>query len=138
MISRSLQETHALAARIASGLLPGEVIALIGDLGAGKTSFVQGLARGLGVDERAYVRSPTFTLVNEYAGRIPLYHIDLYRLDRRAEAHDLGLEEYFDGDGVTVVEWADRFPELLPERAHWITFSVVDQDSRRIEGDLVT
>jgi len=108
----SPQETQALGAALAEELEPGTVVALHGDLGAGKTCFIQGLAAGLGIDEP--VTSPTYTLVGEYEGRLPLHHIDLYRLSGPAEALGLGLEEYFDADGVTAIEWAERADGLLP------------------------
>ena len=106
-------ETHALARQLAADAHAGEVWALVGDLGAGKTHFVQGIAAGL--DAPGPVTSPTFTLVHEYpGGRLPLYHFDFYRLRTADELLALGWEEYADGDGLTVVEWADKFPELLP------------------------
>ncbi|MBI4126757.1 MAG: tRNA (adenosine(37)-N6)-threonylcarbamoyltransferase complex ATPase subunit type 1 TsaE [Deltaproteobacteria bacterium] len=132
MISRSIEETQKCASDLARRLKPGDVVALVGDLGAGKTAFVQGLAKGLGVPKDAYVRSPTFTLIAEYSGRMPLYHLDLYRLRDARELDGLGLEEYFDGRGITVVEWADRFPGILPERTITVSFSIVDETTREI------
>lgn len=132
MISHSVEETQKLAVDIASRLKRSDVVALVGDLGAGKTAFVQGLAKGLGVPEDAYVRSPTFTLIAEYPGRLPLYHLDLYRLRDPRELDGLGLEEYFDGNGVTVVEWADRFPNILPTQAQTIHFTIIDEHTREI------
>jgi len=112
-IARSEKDTDFLAARLAPRLAPGAVLALSGDLGAGKTRFAQALARELGVAET--VNSPTFTIIKEYEGRdMPFYHMDVYRLTQ-AEADELGLDEYFFGDGVCVVEWADLIPDLLPE-----------------------
>ena len=132
IISTSSDETKQLAAQLASGLNPGDVLALEGDLGSGKTQFVQGLARALGVPENGYVRSPSFTLLNEYRGRFPLYHFDFYRLHEPSALDDLGLEEYFDGHGITVIEWADRFPGALPERTIHIHFEIVDENRREI------
>lgn len=109
----SPEETAGLGEKLAPFLNAGDLICLNGDLGAGKTRFVQGLARGLGVD--GPVTSPTFTLINEYQGKLPLYHMDVYRLGDPLEMEDLGYEEYFYGDGVTVMEWAGRVKELLPE-----------------------
>lgn len=103
-ISTSVKETQQMAERLARYLKPGDVLALDGDLGAGKTNFTQGLARGLGVT--AVVNSPTFTIIKEYSGRYPLYHMDVYRLEDEWE--DLGFDEYFYGDGITVVEWPSR------------------------------
>lgn len=110
--SRSPEETGRLARRLAERLDPGSVVALEGDLGAGKTTFAQAFARGLGVQD--VVNSPTFTLIKEYEGtRCPFYHMDVYRLTPE-EAEELGLEEYFGGDGISLVEWASRIEELLP------------------------
>jgi tRNA threonylcarbamoyladenosine biosynthesis protein TsaE len=110
--TNSPEETWALAAELANELAPGTVIALHGDLGSGKTCLVQGLAAALGIDEP--VTSPTYTLIGEYQGRLPLHHIDLYRLSGPEEAVGLGLEEYFDADGITAIEWAERAEGLLP------------------------
>lgn len=111
--SRSPEETGLLARELAVRLTPGSVVALEGDLGAGKTTFAQAFARGLGVE--GTVNSPTFTLIKEYEGkRCPFYHMDVYRLSVE-EADELGLEEYFGGDGISLVEWASRIAELLPE-----------------------
>lgn len=132
--TRSADETFELAKGLAGRLKSNDVLALIGELGAGKTRFVQGLAAGLGVPECIYVRSPTFTLMNEYpGGRLPLRHFDFYRLQKSSELGDLGLEEYFDGDGITVIEWADRFPGALPSRTKYVRFAVVDETTRDIE-----
>lgn len=131
--SRSPEETYGMASDFASKLKPGDVIALVGELGAGKTRFVQGLAHGLGVSDSAYVRSPSFTLMNEYdGGRLTLYHFDFYRLVEPDELGDLGLDEYFFGDGVTVVEWADRFPGSMPKKARTIEFCIKGENERDI------
>ncbi|MCL5935074.1 MAG: tRNA (adenosine(37)-N6)-threonylcarbamoyltransferase complex ATPase subunit type 1 TsaE [Bacillota bacterium] len=111
--THSPEETKQLGEKMAALLQPGDVICLNGDLGAGKTAFSQGVARGLAVD--SWVTSPTFTLINEYEGRLPLYHFDVYRLEGPAEMEDLGYEEYFYGDGVCLVEWAERVEEVLPQ-----------------------
>ncbi len=133
-VTKSPDETFELAAKFAQRLKRGDVLALVGELGAGKTRFVQGLAAGLGVPDGVFVRSPTFALINEYrGGRMPLYHFDFYRLGRESELGDLGLAEYMDGDGATVVEWADRFPGALPGRAKKIEFSIMDEKTRKIE-----
>jgi tRNA threonylcarbamoyladenosine biosynthesis protein TsaE len=107
----SPEETHELGKKIASICEPGDVILLQGTLGAGKTCLTQGIAEGLGID--GPVRSPTFILVNEHHGKYILYHIDLYRLSDIAEIETLGLDEYFQGDGITVVEWPERAPFLF-------------------------
>jgi tRNA threonylcarbamoyladenosine biosynthesis protein TsaE len=112
--TRSPDETRRLAARLGRLARPGDVIALVGELGAGKTTFVTGLAEGLAVPRETRVQSPTFTLVNEYQGRLPLYHIDLYRIAEAGELDELGLHEYLGGAGLCAVEWFDRFPEVAP------------------------
>ena len=114
LCSRSPAQTRAAAAALGRLATPGTVICLRGSLGSGKTVFVQGLARGLGVGRGQAVRSPTFTLLHEYAGRLPLFHWDLYRLRSAGEWAALGWEEVCDGPGVTVLEWADRAGPLLP------------------------
>jgi tRNA threonylcarbamoyladenosine biosynthesis protein TsaE len=113
LIMNSVEQTKRLAASLAPALQPGDVISLTGDLGAGKTQFAQGVADGLGVDEP--VTSPTFTIIREYDGRLPLYHFDVYRLETIADLTALGYEEYFFGSGVTLIEWGDKVEALLPE-----------------------
>jgi len=130
-ISLNPENTFAVAREIAALLRSGDVIALVGELGAGKTQFVKGLAAGLGYSGE--VTSPTFTLIHEYTGgRMPFYHFDFYRLESEAETVTLNLEEYFDGDGVCVAEWADKFPDLLPERARWFELIILPDDRRQI------
>lgn len=129
--SRSAAETAACGHARAKQLQPGDVLALVGDLGAGKTEFVKGLATGLQSD--AVVTSPTFTLIHEYLdGRLPLYHFDFYRLQNEADALALGLDDYFFGAGVSVVEWADRFPALFPGQTRWLYFETNDDETRVI------
>jgi len=131
-ISHSPEETFDFGSGLAASLKKGAVLALSGDLGAGKTHLVKGIAQGLGID--ADVTSPTFTLIHEYAGgRLPLYHIDLYRLDEAEEALKIGLDEYLESSGVTVIEWADKFAELIPADARWIKLRALDGDLREIE-----
>ena len=131
IISRDPADTLAQGRAEGARCQPGDVIALCGDLGAGKTQFVKGLAVGLATG--AEVTSPTFTLIHEYAGgRLPVYHFDLYRLGSAAEALALGFDEYLDGGGVSVIEWADKFPDLLPARARWFRFSHQPDGSREI------
>lgn len=105
-LSGSVEETHALGRVLGALALPGDVVLLSGPLGAGKTALTQGIGRGLGI--ALTVNSPTFTLLKEYEGRLPLYHFDLYRLDDPAEVYDLGFEDYFAGAGISVIEWAER------------------------------
>ena len=107
------------------------MIALVGELGAGKTQFVKGFANGLGY--AGEVTSPTFTLIHEYlGGRLPLYHFDFYRLENEAEAVGLGIEEYLLGDGACVIEWADRFPALLPANTRWFDLRILPDERREI------
>lgn len=116
----SPEQTMQLGAKLGQLVQPGDLILLDGDLGAGKTTFTKGLAKSLGIENN--VKSPTFTLVREYQqGRIPLYHMDIYRLEDGG-AEDLGLDEYFDGDGVSVVEWSEFMSELLP--AHFLRIAL--------------
>ncbi len=110
----SPRETQLLAEQLGRLLRPGDVIALVGDLGSGKTVFSQGLARGLQVPETFYITSPTFVILNEYPGRIPFYHLDLYRLSTTAELAELGLEEILYGQGAVAIEWAERLGKTLP------------------------
>ena len=117
--------------RLAEEAVPGQVIALIGDLGAGKTTLTKYIAEGLGVTE--HVQSPTFTIVREYhSGRMPLYHFDVYRIDDPDEMFEIGYEEYFYGDGLCVVEWADKIEELLPEGTRIIPLSYGGAEEERI------
>jgi tRNA threonylcarbamoyladenosine biosynthesis protein TsaE len=110
--TNSAEETMALGERLGNRLKAGDVIALFGDLGAGKTTLAKGIALGLGVADD--IHSPTFTLIHEHIGPTPLYHVDLYRLESETEVDALGIEEYVYGDGVTIIEWADRMKSLLP------------------------
>ncbi len=114
-------------------LVPGDVVALVGELGAGKTTLTQGIVRGLGVGEEHYIGSPTFTLINEYAGRMPVYHLDFYRIETPSEIVNLGLEEYLHGEGVAVIEWADKIEALLPEDHVKITLQYIDRTVRTLE-----
>ena len=130
-ISNSPAETEAIAQRLAKDLVAGSVLALKGELGSGKTLFTQGLVAGL--ESEAIVTSPTFTIVHEYqGGRLPVYHFDFFRLENQESAGRLGLEDYFVSDGISVVEWADRFPDLIPEQAHWISFEIKSERQRII------
>ena len=130
--SNSAAETQLLAERI--GLLAGggTVIALVGELGSGKTAFVQGLARGLQVPDNYRITSPSFTIINEYPGRCRLIHVDLYRIESGADLQDLGLLELLHGDGVTAIEWAERLLPDLPEEHLFIELKIIDDETRRI------
>lgn len=129
-VSHSPQATQALGSKLGGLVRPGDVILLIGELGAGKTCFVQGLARGLGIEDN--VSSPSFVLLREYKGRLPLYHIDLYRLEKLPEIADLGFDDYFYGEGVSVIEWANRALELLPVEHLLLEFIIVSPRQRRL------
>ena len=130
IVTASEGETEAVGERLAGTLVPGDVILLHGELGAGKTAFVRGLARGLGASEDD-VSSPTFTLIQEYrGGRLPLFHVDLYRLDSR-EVDDLGLDELISGQAVVAIEWAERWPDP-PASAIQVTLANDGDDRRRI------
>jgi tRNA threonylcarbamoyladenosine biosynthesis protein TsaE len=130
-ISNSPDETEAFGRRFAEKIKPGDVIALTGGLGSGKTQFVKGLAAGLSAATAA--TSPTFTLIHEYSGGdLPIYHFDFFRVENRQSAERLGLDDYFFGDGVSVIEWADRFPDLIPETARWISFELKSETQRAI------
>ena len=130
IITQSPAETKAFAADLAKELKPGSVLALHGDLGSGKTCFVQGLAEALGVKE--IVNSPTFAIVNEYCGRFRLYHVDLYRVKSEAEAESLGADDFMEGDAITAIEWPEVFASILPKDAIHVYFEFVDESRRRI------
>ncbi len=110
-LTRSAEATRNWGKRLGKLLKGGEIIGLTGELGSGKTCFARGLAEGLGVAKGAWIRSPTFTLINEYDGRVPVYHIDLYRIGRARELEELNLREYLFSDGVSAIEWFDKLPE---------------------------
>ena len=130
-ISNSAAETIAFARDWAESLIPNDVVALVGDLGAGKTHFVRGLVQGLAsIDEAT---SPTFTLLHEYRkGRLPVFHFDFFRLKRQSEIAEIGFDEYLDEGGVVVIEWADRFPQGLPTRTRWLRIEAVSEEKRAI------
>jgi len=135
LISRSPEETQALGEELADRLEPGDRLAFYGDLGSGKTCMIQGICRGLGVVD--YVTSPTFILINEYAGQlrerpIPVYHFDLYRLREPGELEDLGAEEYFYGQGICLIEWAEHAGGLLPPRRREIALEYLTATERRL------
>ena len=130
-ISDSPAETETAGRRFASDLPAGTVVALVGPLGAGKTQFVKGLVAEIGAS--LPVTSPTFTLIHEYTGgRLPIYHFDFFRIEDRRSAERLGLDEYFFGDGISVVEWADKFPELMPKETKWLSFEISGENRRVI------
>jgi tRNA threonylcarbamoyladenosine biosynthesis protein TsaE len=131
IISHSPEETYRAGSEAAAQMRPGDVLALDGPLGAGKTQWVKGLAAGLG--SAAPVTSPTFTLIHEYpGGRLPLYHMDCYRIESAGELLATGLDDYLDGRGVLAIEWAGKFPELIPATARWVRFTICEGDEREI------
>ena len=131
LISKSNQETKDIAAKLAKYLSPRDCVALCGDLGSGKTTFVKGLARGLDIKETQVI-SPSFMLIRQYKGKLPLYHFDLYRLDYLEQVEHLGYEEYFYGDGVCCIEWADKIEELLPVEHLEIDIKSLSEYKRKI------
>ena len=130
IVSTSAEATEAAGERLGATLGAGAVVALTGELGAGKTCFVQGLVRGLGATVRA--TSPTFVLVNQYRGRVPIHHVDAYRTDSMTELMDLGLLEMLGGEGVSIVEWADKLTPLLPPDAIHVHIAGVGDEPRTI------
>ena len=131
--TKSPSETIRVGKNIGTRLLPGDVVALVGELGAGKTQFIKGLAAGVGMGNPTYISSPSFTLINEYPGKIPFYHVDLFRLEREKEAEELGLEDYFQGGGITAIEWADKIPSLLPKEMLFIHIAYTGKNTRSLE-----
>jgi len=130
-ISKSTEETVAAGRIYGREARRGDVFALRGDLGAGKTQFVKGFVAGL--ESKADVTSPTFVLVHEYAdGRLPVYHFDFYRVENRDALLRLGFDDYIFGDGVSLIEWADRYAELIPGHAKWLSFELKDENTRVI------
>ena len=131
IVLKKIEDTLALGKRIADGLKPGDVIALTGPLGAGKTALTQAIARGLGVTER--LASPTFTVLMEYvSGRIPMCHFDVYRVHDPDDLFEIGFEEYLNGDWVCVIEWADLIEDILPPDTLWISLDYGDGEDERI------
>lgn len=133
--SNSAEDTFAFGQKLGREAFPGEIICLDGDLGVGKTVFTQGFAAGLGIDD--YVNSPTFNIVKEYeGGRLPLYHFDVYRIGDPSEMEEIGYEDYFYGQGVSIIEWPGQIEELLPKEARWVRIRkdlTKGFDYRRIE-----
>jgi tRNA threonylcarbamoyladenosine biosynthesis protein TsaE len=130
IVSSSPEQTQAIGRVLGARAQPGDVVLLSGELGAGKTCLTQGVLWGLGVDE--FARSPTFVMINEYEGRLPLYHIDLYRIDAEVEVADLGLDEYLSGDGICVVEWPERSRDAYPLERVEIKLEHVNESTRKL------
>jgi len=135
LISESAEETQNIGRIIGEGLVGGDIVALTGELGSGKTCITRGIARGIGVPEEYRITSPTFTLINEYPGRTTLYHVDVYRLSGSHDLKEMGYEEYFYGDGITVIEWADKIKDILPEDDERINVRLkyIDENKREIK-----
>lgn len=133
IMTASPEETIQLGARFAEELNAGDVVALIGDLGSGKTVFVKGMALGLGVKDPLYVNSPSFVILKEYAGKKKLYHFDVYRLDLKGFCETLDYEKYFYGEGITTIEWADKIDPILPEENIKIKISYEAGDKRSFQ-----
>ena len=131
--TESPEETQSLGEAFGKTLKPGDVVALIGDLGTGKTCLTQGIARGIGIAADEVVSSPSYILINEYNGKIPIYHIDLYRLENITEIADLGIGEYIDSNGICIIEWAERMQESLPETCTRIYITWEDENTRIIK-----
>ena len=134
VITNSAAETRELGKRLAEKLKAGDVILLEGDLGAGKSEFARGVAKGLGVTET--VTSPSFTILNVYeSGKLPLYHFDWYRLESSEELYELGMDEYLGGNGIALVEWPAQCPDAVPEEYLWIRITATGENSRQIETE---
>ena len=131
ILTHSPAETKALGQKIGRQLEPGVVVALTGELGSGKTVLVQGLAAGLDVPADYYITSPTFTLINEYPGRFPFYHVDLYRIEKQSDLDDIGLLEILGGNGIAAIEWADRLDQKIPAAHLDIRLEIIDDDTRK-------
>jgi len=131
MLSSSIEETILFGKQFAEQLQPGDVVCLDGDLGAGKTHFVKGIASFFGVDQTE-VHSPTFTLINEYHGNYPVYHFDCYRINSVQEALEIGTEDYLYGDGISVVEWPQKIGNLLPPESVWVRITHKSENQREI------
>ena len=127
------KETEAVGFSLGQCARGGDVVMCCGPLGAGKTTLVQGFARGMGIGPAVYVRSPTFTLINEYQGPVPMYHFDFYRLENVDEVWDIGFEEYLDAGGVVIVEWADKFPALFSVPSVRVGIEMAASECRRVE-----
>lgn len=136
ILSKSVKETIEIGRRLGKALRHGDVVALVGPLGSGKTTITRGIVKGLDAKENANVNSPTFVIVREYDGKIPVFHIDLYRVDKEENLESFGFRDYLGRDGVTIIEWADKFKEYLPKEHILIRLSAKDFKKRQI--DIVT
>lgn len=125
------EQTMSVARKIGEGISAGDMICLKGELGAGKTHFVKGFVQAFGIDPDS-VSSPTFSIINEYHGSVPVYHFDFYRIERPEEALEIGAEEYFYGDGVSIIEWPERIESILPGNVKWIEIKTINNTTRQI------
>jgi len=132
LCSHSEEETRRLGEIIGKNLVSGDLVALIGDLGSGKTCLTKGLAKSLGVSDQYEITSPTFTIVNEYPGNLTLWHVDAYRLENSREMMDAGFEDFFNGGGVVVIEWAEKIRDILPNETLFVMFEYMDETTRAI------
>ncbi len=132
LYSRSAEETIEHGVRIGKDLPPGSVLCFMGDLGAGKTTFIKGIAKGAGHIAEREVSSPTFSYLHIYSGKLPIYHFDLYRLRSPEEFCSLGFDEYFDADGISCIEWAERIETILPPNTLLLHFAHEGEDTRKI------
>lgn len=128
---RNEEQTMSFARKIGEGISAGDMICLKGELGAGKTHFVKGFVQAFGIDPDS-VSSPTFSIINEYHGSVPVYHFDFYRIERPEEALEIGAEEYFYGDGVSIIEWPERIESILPGNVKWIEIKTINNTTRQI------
>lgn len=132
LISDSREQTLEVGRLIGAILERGDIVALIGELGSGKTCLTQGMAKGMGVSENVPVVSPTFTLINEYPGKIPLFHLDVYRLSGPRDLEDMGYEEVFYGGGIIVIEWAEKIQDILPAKTLFVRMRYIDENTREM------
>lgn len=132
-ISQDPATTRMIAEKIWIFSKKGDAVGLMGELGCGKTVFVQGLARGLNIEKNCHVSSPSYTIINEYPGPIPLYHFDLFRIGKTEDMEELGYEEYISGEGVTAIEWAEKILDFLPEDTFFVRLKETGENSRLIE-----
>lgn len=133
MLTHSAEKTIELGRELAKRLSMGDVVALYGDLGSGKTTFTKGIGEGLGVEDPRHINSPSFVLIKEYKGMLPLYHLDLYRLDNLEDIENIAIDEYLYGDGITVIEWAEKIKGLLPDKHIAVTFKIKGETERDID-----
>ena len=132
IITSSPEETFRFGKSLGKHLSAGSIVALYGELGSGKTCLTQGIGNGLDVPQGFYITSPTFLLVNEYPGRIPFFHMDFYRITELSELDDIGIDEIFSSNGIVVIEWADKFPSVLPKERLDLSFTILDDSKREL------